>query len=165
MPTDREDIPALRVKIHHQGVDTDQQPVNVSFEISEESDGTQKLFALASLLLHILQAGCCLLSDELDLHLHPHLTHSIIKLFHDTGQSGKGGQIIFTTHDVSLLERKLFRRDQIWFTEKNEFGSTELYSAWDYKVRKDESLAKGYLAGRYGAVPYIEKLLDPTENG
>lgn len=144
----------------HQGYRSDGYPIHMTFDPNEESDGTRKYFALAGPLIHVMSEGICLFVDELDVRLHTLLTRTIIELFHDEKINSKGAQLICAVHDVDLLSDKhLFRRDQIWFTAKNEFQATELYSAWDYKARKKESLLRGYLAGRYGAIPFIEKLL------
>ena len=128
----------------------------VTFDLNkEESAGTRRLFALAGPWCHVSDEGCILLVDELDAHLHPLMTRFLVKLIH----SAKGTpQLIFTTHDTSVLDAELFRRDQIWFTEKDEFGATNLYSLWDYDIRdirKDENFGKWYLTGRYGATPII----------
>ena len=88
-------------------------------------------------------------------------------MFNDEKANSKGAQLIFTTHDSNLLDKKLFRRDQIWFTEKDRTGATDLYSLWDIKItrkaRKDENIQKGYLAGRYGAIPFLGDLSEWAE--
>ena len=104
--------------------------------------------------------GYILLVDELDSQLHPLLTKAIIQLFNSNDVNNNCAQIICTTHDTNLLDKELFRRDQIWFTEKDRYSSTDLYSLLDYqqlgkKVRKDESDAKNYIQGKYGAIPFI----------
>lgn len=97
-----------------------------------------------------------LVIDELDVRLHPFITRFIIQLFHSKQTNPKNAQLIFATHDTNLLTNKLFRRDQIWFTEKDQYGATDLYSLVEYKnVRKDASYEKDYIAGKYGAVPFI----------
>lgn len=130
-----------------------------SLILEEESDGTQKFYSLLGPLLTSVVMGFTLLKDELELNLHPLLTREIVNLVRDS-ESGKScAQLIFTTHDTTLLDPELFGRDQIWFTEKDKHGATQLYSLADYKetVRKDEAMQKRYLAGRYGAVPVIER--------
>ena len=95
--------------------------------------------------------------DELDSRLHTLLTLQLIQLFHKNNKSN--AQIIFAAHDTNLLDKKIFRRDQIWFVEKNQFGSSELYSLSDFKssrVRKNTAFEKNYMMGKYGAIPYIE---------
>ncbi len=151
-------VPELTIV--HQGYRSDGGPMHMTFDPHEESDGTRKYFALAGPLIHVMSEGICLFVDELDVRLHTLLTRGVIELFHDEKFNSKGAQLICAVHDVDLLSDKhLFRRDQIWFTAKNELQATELYSAWDYRARKNESLLRGYLAGRYGAIPFIEKLL------
>lgn len=142
------------------GTDHNGNKTVIKFEEHEESDGTLKLFALAGPIHYALSKGCCLFADELDNSLHPLLTQAIIELFHHPEINNKGAQIIFATHDVNLLEvGGLFRRDQVWLTEKDETGATHLTSLWDYKIRKGENLRRGYLSGKYGGVPFIEKLV------
>ena len=98
-----------------------------------------------------------LVVDELDSSLHPHLVQELVQLFHDPQHNPHGAQLIFTTHDTFLLDvAGLFRRDQIWFTEKQADQSSRLYSLWDqFSPRKNESLGRAYLQGRYGAVPIL----------
>ena len=129
-----------------------------------ESAGTQKYFHLLGPIQDTLSNGRILVIDELDARLHPKLTLNIIRMFHDSSINTKGAQLIFTTHDSNLLSSKQFRRDQILFTEKNNFAATDLYSLAEFKlensksVRKDASYAKDYLKGRYGAIPFIGSL-------
>lgn len=149
----------LHVKTKHIKKSIDGHEKLVEFEMREESDGTQRFYTLAGFIVMALLSGMILVADELDLRLHPLLTKTIIKKFLDPKINTKGAQLIFATHDVGLLEDKnLFRRDQIWFTEKDRFGATDLYSLWDFdeKPRRDENIRKGYLAGRYGAIPILE---------
>jgi len=96
-----------------------------------------------------------LIIDELDARLHPIITRQIIKLFNDKNYNTNNAQLIFATHDTNLLDNKFFRRDQIWFTEKNMFGETALYSLVGFKIRNDASFEKDYIAGKYGAIPFI----------
>jgi len=127
----------------------------VAFEMAfEESEGTIRLFSVAGPWFYVLNRGCVLLVDELDAHLHPHLTRFLLGLIHQS----KTSQLIFTTHDCSLLDPDLFRRDQIWFTEKDKSGATDLYSLGDIAVRKDENFRIGYLKGRYGGIPFVGDL-------
>jgi AAA15 family ATPase/GTPase len=123
---------------------------------THESEGTKKLFALAGPILKILKEGKTLIIDELDARLHPLLTEAIIRLFNSNETNPNNAQLVFTTHDTNLLTNKLFRRDQIWFTEKNKVGATDLYSLAEFKgVRSDASYEKDYIAGKYGAIPFI----------
>ena len=134
-----------------------------------ESQGTQKFFNLIGLVLFIIDKGGILVADELDTKLHPLLTQRIVQLFNSTVTNPLGAQFVFTTHDTNLLSAGLFRRDQIWFTEKDDQGATQLYALTDYKpsgktVRNDEQLEKNYIAGRYGGIPYLsnfDMLFDP----
>lgn len=128
-----------------------------NFEWTDESTGTRNLITLYGPIQYILQKGRVLVVDELDSSLHPHLVQELVRLFHDPQRNPHGAQLIFTTHDASLLDVVgLFRRDQIWFTEKQADQSSRLYSLWDqFSPRKNESLGRAYLQGRYGAVPIL----------
>ena len=125
------------------------------FPLEEESDGTQKLFAYAAPWLDILNNGRVLIVDELDNSFHPHLVRFLLTLIHDSESNKQNGQLIFSTHDTSILDAKILRRDQIWFTEKDGAQATQLYPLSDFHPRKQEALEKGYLQGRFGALPYI----------
>ena len=126
------------------------------FDFEEESEGTQRLFSLIGLWIDSLNNGRVLVVDELDTKLHHLLNVFLIKLFNDPTQNKNNAQLIFTTHNTNLLDQDIFRRDQIWFTEKNPSqGSTDLYSLIEFSPRKDKNIQKGYLAGRYGAIPFI----------
>ena len=130
----------------------------VEFAIDEESEGTQRFLAIILMLIVLMKKRSVIISDEFDLKLHPQLTAWLINSMHDEDFNKNSTQMIYTTHNTDLLDRELFRRDQIWFTEKSrETGATELYSLWDFKARKDENIRKNYLLGRYGAVPILEK--------
>lgn len=132
-----------------------------AFDLSFESDGTQKLLALAGPILDTLKCGNILVVDELDNSLHTELVEAIIKLFNSKDSNPNNAQLIFTTHDTNLLNQKLFRRDQIWFTQKNILGQSELYSLVEYgkgRTRDDLVLEKNYLDGKFGATPYISSL-------
>jgi uncharacterized protein len=128
------------------------------FPLVEESDGTQRLFELLGPWHDVLGKGHVLLVDELDSSMHPLMTRKLVESFHDSEVNRHGAQLVFTTHDTSLLTPALFRRDQVWFTERDKAGATKLYSLQDYHPRQDEALEKGYLAGRYGAVPFLGEL-------
>lgn len=129
--------------------------------IDNESSGTNKIFDIAGNIVLALKFGTLVVIDELDAKLHPILTQEIIKLFNNPETNEKNGQLIFTTHDTNLIGANLFRRDQIWFTEKNNFESTDIYSLLEFKdeegktIRKDRSFETDYIRGRYGAIPYI----------
>ena len=129
---------------------------------SQESFGTRQLFALGGLMLKILNNGGVIIFDELDNSMHSLLTRLLIQLFHES--QSKNAQLIFTAHDTNLL--KEFRTDQIWFTEKNELGETELFSAQDFEgVREDIPFAKWYLAGQFGAIPHITEIQSILKDG
>jgi len=127
----------------------------VALPLEEESNGTQRLFALGGPLVEVLGNGWTLFVDELDASLHPLLVRNLVELFHNPQTNPKGAQLIFNTHDTTLMDNDLFRRDQIWFVEKDRQGCSHLYPLLDYSPRKDEALAKGYLLGRYGAIPFL----------
>ncbi len=129
----------------------------VSLGVEQESDGTQAMLAFASIAIDALEAGDTLIIDELDGSLHPLLVRNLVKQFADPTTNPKQAQLIFTTHDVSLLldsplmQRPLCR-DQIWFTEKDRDGAASLYSLADFSPRKGEDLLRRYLSGVYGGV-------------
>jgi hypothetical protein len=128
----------------------------VTFHSHEESDGTKKLY---SLLANIFSddGGVTLLMDELDSRLHPQLTYHLIQLFlENSGTMNK--QLIFTTHESSLMDFGLLRRDEIWFIEKNDQGSSRLYSLEDFNERMDRRIEKAYREGRYGSVPIFSEV-------
>ena len=127
--------------------------VSAEFGYGDESQGTQKLFALAGPLLDILEQGRTLAIDELDRSLHPLLTQKIIQTFHDPELNKNGAQLIFSTHDTSLLSARVLRRDQVWITDKGEDQASALYPLTTFSIRKREALEKGYLSGRYGGLP------------
>ena len=134
-----------------------------SFELHEESQGTQRLYALAAPVLDVLKNGRLLIVDELDSSLHPLLVRRLLNLFHQPELNPLGAQLLFTTHDTSLLDRTVFRRDQIWFTEKDRDQATRLYPLSDFSPRETEAWEKGYLIGRYGAVPFFDEPIAPIE--
>ncbi len=129
----------------------------VTLGLGEESEGTKKMFALAAPWREALKEGRLLIIDEFESHLHPMLSRALIQWFHDPKINAKGAQLVFTTHCSELLDLNLMRRDQIWITEKNSEGATEIYSLYDFKSppRKDENIRKGYLMGRYGGIPVL----------
>lgn len=121
----------------------------------EESVGIKKLFEVICPIIDIIKNGKILICDEFEMGLHESIVHYIIQTFHKANQD-KFAQLIFTTHDTSLLDKDIFRRDQVWFTELNEERATELYSLVEIKnVRKTENLEKGYVSGKYGAIPML----------
>ncbi len=145
----------IRVTAFHNSIDSSDK---VEFDLGEESNGTQILFKSAGAWLNVLEKGEVLFVDEIDTSLHPHMTRFLISLFHNRKTNKNNAQLIFTTHDTSLLDSDLFRRDQIWFIEKDAKSSPHLYPLTDFSPRKDEALERGYLRGRYGAIPFIGDL-------
>ncbi len=126
------------------------------FDLMDESSGTRNLLFLTGPILDILSKGQTLLVDELDTSLHTLLVQALVRLFHRPEINTGGAQLIFTTHDTSLLDAYgLFRRDQIWFVEKHQDQSSTLYPLIDFSPRKNEALERGYLQGRYGALPLL----------
>ncbi len=128
---------------------------NIPIDLREESDGTLRLLAYAGRWIDALDNGRTIVVDELDNSLHPLLVRALIKLICNPETNKKNAQLIFSTHDTSLLDNELFRRDQIWFVEKDEINSTQLHPLLEFSPRKHEAFGKGYLQGRYGALPYI----------
>ena len=151
--------------------DGGKSPVFFDLDVNE-SEGTRRLFALAGLLIDTLKQGKILFIDEFDSSIHPLITCAVINLFNSKDTNPKNAQIIFITHDTNLLSHKIFRRDQVWFAEKDEQGSTHLYSLAEYKippeedskedtfkkVRNDASFEDNYIHGKYGAIPFIGNL-------
>lgn len=137
-----------------------------TFDLDMESAGTQRLLSFSGPILMTLDMGRVLVIDELDNSLHPDLVKAIIKLFNSKETNPKNAQLIFTTHDTNLLDQSLFRRDQIWFTEKDIYGATDLYSLVEYgkgKTRDDLALEKNYLDGKFGATPNIGSLVTEAD--
>lgn len=131
----------------------------VDIDLDEESDGTQKMFAFAAPWLQALEEGRVLVVDELHDNLHPALVRFLVTLFHSPATNPRGAQLVFTTHETSILNQDILRRDQIWFCERDERQATRLYPLTDFSPRKGmENLERSYLAGRYGALPYLKTL-------
>jgi len=152
----------LTVQTKHPKLNAQGLPVSsVIFDMDEnESHGTQKAFYLAGPIMDVLRQGKTLVVDEMEARLHPLVTRELIRLFNSIETNPKRAQLIFTTHDTNLLSNKLFRRDQIWFVEKDNFCASHLYSLAeikidDNKVRNDASFEDDYLKGRYGAIPFL----------
>ncbi|MEP0264791.1 ATP-binding protein [Dokdonia sp.] len=130
-----------------------------SIPLDQESTGTQSLYTLGAKVLSAIQNGSVLIVDELDTSLHPFITKMLVMIFHSEKINTKNAQLIFTTHDVSLLDRDLIRRDQVWITEKNEKGCSELFSLQDFDgLREDSPFEKWYLAGKFGGLPKIKSI-------
>lgn len=145
----------------HKIYDSNKTPIDiVNFSLDhDESSGTRKFFALTGPILDVIENGYTLVIDELDSKLHPNLVCKIVTLFNSKELNKKNAQLIFNTHDTNLLSSGLFRRDQIWFTEKTKYGEAKLFSLADFKsdeVRKTESFEENYIRGKYGAVPFLD---------
>ncbi len=149
----------VRVELCHQAGAGDK----AWLPLEEESQGTQTLFQLAGPMVEALQQGGVLVVDELERSLHPNLALAVVRLFNDPTLNPRHAQLIFSTHDTALIGTTLgqpaLRRDQVWLTEKGPEGSTQLIALTDYQPRKMENLERGYLQGRYGAVPVLGPLL------
>lgn len=155
---DERDFLIKRVETVHPIFDGETQAGEEGFDMDEESEGTQKFFALLGPLFDTLETGGVLIIDELEARLHPLLTREFVQLFNSPKSNPNNAQLIFATHDASLLGECLLRRDQIWFTQKNRFGATQLFSLAEMKERKDASYLKNYMSGYYGAIPHISLL-------
>jgi len=143
-------------KVETQHISNDGSMVSFDFE-DQESDGTQKLFRLVGPWLDVLENGYCLVMDELHNSLHPKLVAYLVSMFHNPEINKNAAQLIFVTHETSLLNQDTFRKDQVWFCEK-ENNATKVFSLADFKVRKGvDNLESAYLSGRYGAVPYLKQ--------
>lgn len=145
--------------LHKKYDENNNEAGNIVFELdNEESKGTRKFFKMSAPIINTLEEGKILMIDELDASLHPMMTRHLINLFHNKEINTKNAQLIFATHDTNLLSNTLFRRDQIWLTEKDQYGATDMYSLAQFKnVRAKEDFEKQYLQGKYGAVPYLGK--------
>lgn len=134
--------------------------------LSDESSGTKKLFGLLPFIAESLLEGTTLVIDELDAKIHPVLLRHIIMMYNDMAINSKGAQLIFTSHDLSTMNSTVFRRDEIWFVAKGKSQNSKLYSLVEFKndkgesVRKDAKFDKQYLEGKYGADPYLKKIID-----
>ncbi|MEI3268752.1 MAG: ATP-binding protein [Candidatus Gastranaerophilaceae bacterium] len=127
----------------------------VEFDFNKnESKGTQHLFSLTGPILDTIENSNILVIDEFECNLHPLISRFLIKLFH---LKNKNAQFIFNTHDTKLLNNKYFRRDQIYFVDKDQFGGSSLYSLYDYNIRYDRTFDKDYLEGKYKAIPFIDE--------
>ena len=155
---DLDKLHTLSVKSQHKKYNKDKEEIGIEvldFD-REESDGSKKFFALIGPVLDSLKHGLVLVIDEIDARLHPSLCDLLIGLFNSKTTNKNHAQLIFATHNTLIMNRRMLRRDQIYFVEKDKYGESELYSLLDYKkVRSDASYDKDYLLGKYGAVPYL----------
>ena len=144
-----EEITSL--EITHQGV----KEGAVTFDLDSESTGTQTLLSLLGPVYDVLNEGGLLVLDEMNSNLHPLVSKAIIKLFASSITNVGSGQLIFATHDTNLLSFDVLRRDQIWFAEKDQTGASHIYPLTDIKTRQTDNIEKGYLEGRFGAIPFF----------
>lgn len=153
----------LKGKKHIKSIETiryDNENNAVYFDLNEESDGTRKVFAFSGPILDVLKRGSLLCIDELNQNLHPKLVQFLVDLFHNPKSNPRHAQLIFTTHETSILNQNIFRRDQIWFCERNNQQSSILYPLSDFSPKKGkENLENVYLSGGYGAVPFIDHFI------
>ncbi len=129
---------------------------DITLPFGAESRGVRKIYSLAGAIMSALRFGDVFVIDELEASMHPHIARLIVDLFQDPAQNPNGAQLIFVTHDTNLLDQELLRRDQIWFVEKSGIDS-HLYSLLEFSPRPDEDLERGYLRGRYGAIPSLRR--------
>lgn len=147
----------VSAKASHQGENRNGQKANYALELSDESDGTRKLMALAPAIESALHTGGILLVDELERELHPMLVNYIVAKFQSKTSNPNGAQIVFTTHNIELMNLELLRKDQLYFVDKRDKdGTSELYSISEFSTRTAENIRKGYLVGKYGAIPDVE---------
>lgn len=156
----------VNIELEHEVIDNKNNKHTYKLNFTEESSGTRILFAFAPFLKRAFETTKIIIVDELERSMHPSLVEFIVKLFNNKEINKANSQLIFTTHATNLLNLELLRRDQIWFTEKNpENGVSDLYPLDSFSVRKDENIQKGYVNGRYGAIPFIRDItLWPEDN-
>jgi AAA15 family ATPase/GTPase len=156
------------ITFHKQFDDNGEYTSDIQFSLKEdESSGTRKFFALIGQILKAIDKGSVLFVDELDSKLHPNLVGKIVSLFNSKKLNPNNAQLIFNTHDTNLLSSGLFRRDQIWFTQKDKYSAAKLYSLSDFKtdeVRKNEAFEDNYIRGKYGAIPFLGDFEDVIQN-
>ena len=149
-------VKTVLIQTGHLVQGSDVNPKKFFLNLDVESLGTKQLFWLSPILKEVFEKGKTMVIDELDRSLHPFLVQFLVELFHTPEVNKNNAQLIFTTHDTTLLSLNTFRRDQIYFVEKDPHtAATELYSLDEFSVRKNENIEKGYLLGRYGAIPYL----------
>ena len=155
-PVPQGQVKAVRIHAGHHVQSESGKEAKFFLDLNEESLGTKQLFWLSPILKEVFGKGKTMVIDELDRSLHPFLVQFLVELFHTPEINQTNAQFIFTTHDTTLLSLDTFRRDQIYFVEKDPHtAATELYSLDEFSVRKNENIEKGYLLGRYGAIPYL----------
>ncbi|ACV26040.1 AAA family ATPase [Kangiella koreensis] len=133
-------------------------------DFGEESSGTQRYYSFIGPWFYSLRNGFTLFVDELNENLHPLLVEFLVKLFNNPKTNKSGAQLIFSTHETAILSQEVFRRDQVWFSEKSSKGFSKLYSLSEFRVRKGvENVEKNYLSGKYGALPYFKDVMSIWE--
>ncbi len=146
------------VLLIHEVKDLNGNLSRLPMRLENESEGTRKLLAIIGPIINKLEEGGVIVIDELETKLHHSITEWLLSLFHDPTQNKKGAQLIFNTHDQLLLNLDTFRRDQIWFVERDPLDhSSSLFSLAEFRVRKDKDVMKAYGSGRYGAVPFVSE--------
>jgi AAA15 family ATPase/GTPase len=150
------DVNDGQLQLGHKGTDGRA----VYFDMEDESAGTVQLLSILGPVFRALDEGGIVIIDEFGSRLHTRAAETILSLFNNKETNPKGAQLIVATHDTNLLNAKGLRRDQVWFTEKDEGGATHLYPLTDIETRKGDNLEKGYLQGRYGAIPFAGPLAD-----
>jgi hypothetical protein len=130
----------------------------VSWDLDQESDGTQRLVELLGPWHKVLETGAVLVVDDLDTGLQALVAHELVRLFHDPAANSANAQLVFTTRNPSLLDASFLRRDQVWFTEKDKGGGTDLYSLEEFQPQRGEGVLKGCLMGRHGVIPFLGEL-------
>ncbi len=156
---DKFKVKNVNIELEHEVLDDNNNKHTYKLNFTEESSGTRVLFAFAPFLKSAFEKTKVIVVDELERSMHPALVEFIVKLFNNKEINKANSQLIFTTHATNLLNLELLRRDQIWFTEKNpDNGVSDLYPLDSFSVRKDENIQKGYINGRYGAIPFIRDI-------
>jgi len=143
----------------HKSFDNKERISDRTLPLEEESHGTKRLYSLGGQILKALDNGSPIFIDEICTGLHLYLIRLLIMLFQNERINAKNAQLIFTTHNANLLDRKMFRKDQVWFVEKNNFGESEIYSLQDFPdVREETPFDKWYLAGKFGGIPNLKSI-------
>lgn len=148
------ELKALKLKTVHKAIDSMREYL---FDLSDESDGTRRILDLLPALLNLSTKNEVYLIDELDRSLHPELSKTFLTQFYNLAQKSKS-QLIITTHETNLMDFELLRKDEIWFMEKNNTGESKLYSLEEFQPRYDKDIRKGYLLGRFGALPFLKSI-------
>lgn len=144
------------IMMTHRTTDGNGNIAEYQLPLEKESAGTQRFFSRIGSWISVVEQGKLLVIDEIEASMHPLLTRRLVAMIQDTKINTKGAQLLFTTHDTGLLDLSLLRRDQIWFVERDDkCGATVLYALTDFSPRKGENIQKGYLQGRFGAIPFV----------